>query len=210
MLTIGSVQAVTLASGLLTLTPGKYLYIVSPESGGVDTLLGISVPPVDGTIIFLYAADLDLINIPAGNASGGATQVVAADGRATVLDELKTLAFFYEVGGPDGWYQIGEPFGGLANVDNKGMAAEATSADGDEACATGLAATPKGAVCVLLNGIQIVLGGDLTKSCYFSGDAGATAKPLGTAEVGDKLYWLGSVAGFQLASTDQLDFNYNS
>lgn len=96
---------------------------------------------------------------------------------------------------------------------NKGMTASATSADGQQACATGLASAPALAsyVQVMINGVQYVVGnGVKTKDCYFSGDAGSTARATNALQSGDKLYWNGSIAGFQLAADDAVDFNFPS
>lgn len=99
---------------------------------------------------------------------------------------------------------------------NKDMAAETTTTDFDEACATAIAATPRATnnangayVAVTVQGIQYSVGdGVRTKVCYFSGDGGATARAKGAIVAGDKLYWVGSVAGFQLANTYKINFNY--
>jgi len=94
---------------------------------------------------------------------------------------------------------------------NKGMVASATSADGNVACASGLAAAPalSGYVQVMVNGLQYVVGnGVKTKDCYFSADLGSTAKATNALASGDKLYWNGSVAGFQLDTSDVVDFNF--
>lgn len=94
---------------------------------------------------------------------------------------------------------------------NKDMTASVTSADNQEACATTVAATPAldGNIQVFVNGYRERLGdGVKTKSCYFSGDSGTTARAIAAVATGDKLYWVGSVAGYQLAVTDKLDFDY--
>jgi hypothetical protein len=63
---------------------------------------------------------------------------------------------------------------------------------------------------VYVNGACQILGdGVKTKDCYFSADSGTTAKTIATIAAGDTLYWVGSVAGFQLAATDVISFNYN-
>lgn len=94
---------------------------------------------------------------------------------------------------------------------NKEMAASLTSADFQSACATTLVAAParSGHIAVLINGKQTTVGsGVRTKSCYFSSDGGTTAKTFANLAAGDILYWVGSVAGYQLATTDLIDFNY--
>ena len=93
---------------------------------------------------------------------------------------------------------------------NKVMTASATAANGAEACATAITSTPAAGsyVQVMINGQQQSLAGNTGGECYFSGDAGATAKALNAVVAGDKLYWNGSVAGYELAATDMVDFGY--
>lgn len=94
---------------------------------------------------------------------------------------------------------------------NKGMAASVTTSDFDEACATAIASTPAQSsfVPVFVNGVLMELGnGVKTKDCYFSGNSGTTARNHNAVVSGDKLYWVGSVAGFQLATTDRIDFGH--
>jgi hypothetical protein len=94
---------------------------------------------------------------------------------------------------------------------NKNMAASLTSSDNQIGCATAMAATPAGDayVRVFVNGLaQSVGDGAKNRSCYFSADSGATAKTIANIASGDVMYWVGSVAGFQLAVTDVVDFAY--
>ena len=112
------------------------------------------------------------------------------------------------------WIEIGGP-GAVSNpvTSNKIMAASVTVADFDQACATAIVSTPSNHsyVAVSINGVlQSVGDGVKTQSCYFSGNAGVTARSFATLTAGDLLYWVGSVAGFQLAATDQVDFYYNA
>jgi hypothetical protein len=95
---------------------------------------------------------------------------------------------------------------------NKFMAASITAVDGDVACSTGLANTPNNSsfVKVNINGDEPEIGnGVKTKACYFSGDSGSTARAFGSVVSGDKLYWNGSIAGYQLAVTDLISFEYD-
>jgi hypothetical protein len=92
------------------------------------------------------------------------------------------------------------------------MTASVTIIDGDVACATGIASTPASGsyVKVTINGDEPEVGNGLkTKDCYFSGDSGATARAFNTIISTDKLHWNGSIAGYQLAITDKVSFEYN-
>lgn len=92
------------------------------------------------------------------------------------------------------------------------FAASATSADGDSAAATTIAKTPAAdsAVQVFVNGVLAKLTGDKLGDCYFSADAGATAKALADIASGDSLRWNGSLAGYQLESSDLLVLSYTA
>lgn len=75
-----------------------------------------------------------------------------------------------------------------------------------------LAATPPsdGYVIVLVNGLGVSVGdGVKTKDCYFSADAGVTAKSIASLSVGDELIWNGAIAGFDLSGADRVDLNYS-
>jgi hypothetical protein len=98
------------------------------------------------------------------------------------------------------------------SVSNKFMTANVTTTNGDVACATGMISTPNNGsfVKVTVNGDEPEIGdGVKAKDCYFSGDAGATAKAFTAIITGDKLHWNGSIAGYQLAITDKISFEYN-
>jgi hypothetical protein len=61
-----------------------------------------------------------------------------------------------------------------------------------------------------VNGLMQAVGnGVRTADCYFSGDGGATAKTFANITSGDVLYWVGSVAGFQLSATMKGTLYYN-
>jgi len=62
---------------------------------------------------------------------------------------------------------------------------------------------------VTVNSLEVNVGnGSKTADCYFSGDNGTTARTFTNVAQGDKLYWNGGVANFQLESTDEIDFVY--
>lgn len=96
-------------------------------------------------------------------------------------------------------------------TENKRMPALATVSDYDLACSQAIAATPAGDgyVRVLVNGGGVQLGdGTRAAACYFSGDGGLTARAIGSIEALDTLHWVGSIATYQLAPTDVIEFDY--
>ena len=85
-----------------------------------------------------------------------------------------------------------------------------TEADGDS---TGIAITftpfHDSIVTVKVNGVEINLGdGVKTEDAYFSSDAGSTARSIANITAGDLLYWNGSIAGYELDATDDIDISY--
>ena len=87
-----------------------------------------------------------------------------------------------------------------------------TSADGDSTGCT-ITYTPfsDSAVSVEVNGIEANVGdGAKDEACYFSADGGTTAKAIADIAAGDTLYWMGSIAGFELDPTDDIDINYQA
>lgn len=63
---------------------------------------------------------------------------------------------------------------------------------------------------VFLNGIALDESyNDRNGDVYFSRDGGATAVPSGDLDAGDTLYWNGTLAGYELAGTDQFEVVYD-
>jgi hypothetical protein len=92
---------------------------------------------------------------------------------------------------------------------NKDMVALLTTVDNQLATNTAIANTPAGYVQVFVNGVKVSLGdGVKTKDCYFSADGGTTAKAISAIVINDLLYWNGSVTGYQLDTSDSIDFDY--
>jgi hypothetical protein len=64
-------------------------------------------------------------------------------------------------------------------------------------------------VMVFVNGVAAHLSGDKLADCYFSSDSGATAKTLTSIAKDDVLYWNGTIAGFDLETTDLITVTYS-
>ena len=96
-----------------------------------------------------------------------------------------------------------------------GATPNAVSADaGDTGIDITSAPAASGIVQVFVNGIPAVVGyGDKTKDCYFSGDAGTTARAIGAIAAGDSLFWNGDTSGngsYALEATDSIDLIYGA
>lgn len=94
---------------------------------------------------------------------------------------------------------------------DKALTCSVTSSDFDAATASTVTTTPAldSYVAVMVNGIRYEVGDAVkTKDCYFSGDAGANARAIAAIVATDTCHWVGSVAGFELAATDEMDWDY--
>lgn len=108
----------------------------------------------------------------------------------------------------DTWIQTAV---GRSSPENKNMVSLATTVDGDKATNTTVALAPVfgGTVDVFINGAKVSVGnGVKTEDCYFSTDGGTTALLLSGIVVGATLHWVGSVAGYELDTLEQIDFIY--
>ena len=151
-------------------------------------------------------------------------KVVASTSNPTVNDDISegysigswwvnistgdTLILTDNTEGAAQWISVS---GGSLVSTNKDMPALATSADGALATNTAIVTSPfqSSYIIVTVNNHGASLGdGVKTKDCYFSRDGGATALLVQNLQVGDKLYWNGSIAGYQLEIDDTITFNY--
>jgi len=90
---------------------------------------------------------------------------------------------------------------------DKNMTPSVTVNDGDEAIGTGITDVPYSNVRVFVNGLEVDVGSGLA-SYFTDSSTPYTVRALGEEEQGDIWYWNGSVAGYQLAVTDDIDFVY--
>ena len=131
--------------------------------------------------------------------------VLDADGR--IINEVGTPSISTD--GANKGYVDGEV--STPTLDDKLQNPSATS--GDEST-TGLTISNTPAndshVLVFVNGASVEVGdGVKTVDCYFSSDGGTTARTIANITSGDTLYWNGVIAGFDLAATDVVEFDYN-
>jgi hypothetical protein len=198
-------------------TPGATIDGIAPISGTTRFLLfGQTTASQNGVYIWNGAA------APMTRATDFDADAEAIDGAAFPIQEGTFADKFYKLT-TNGTITLGTTAltfqdiipttaAIVPTIANKDMAASATTADFDLACATVMVGTPgnDGYVKVEVNGVGYAVGdGVKTKPCYFSADSGATAKSIAAIATGDRLYWVGSVAGFQLLASFKLDFHYN-
>ena len=64
---------------------------------------------------------------------------------------------------------------------------------------------------ILVNGLNVNLSdGAKDQPCYFSADGGTTARAIADIAAGDQLYWMGSIANYELDPTDEVDVIYDA
>lgn len=100
---------------------------------------------------------------------------------------------------------------GVESADDLNQVANVTTQDGDDSGAT-ITYTPfnDSNVQILINGLNVNLGdGTKNQACYFSVDGGTTARAIADIEAGDVLYWNGSIAGYELDGSDEIDIIYD-
>lgn len=99
-------------------------------------------------------------------------------------------------------------------ITNRIIPALTTVADFDPAvplAGGSIVGTPFGYVGATVNGLAVRIGDAVrTQEAYFSGDGGLTARAYGAVQPADRLYWVGSVAGYQLAPTDFVAYQFDS
>lgn len=101
---------------------------------------------------------------------------------------------------------------GVATRSDYNQTTSVTSNDGDTTGAS-ITYTPfsDSSVIVKVNGLQVNLGdGAKDEACYFSADSGTTAKSVSAIAAGDVLYWMGSIASYQLEADDEIDIVYDA
>lgn len=160
----------------------------------------------DGDVGFVQAGDvyysLDL------------QSVLIEDGAAVLWTRNSNPLFGAPAGTPGRWVLLSTALGpGIKpSALNKNMVALVTAVDNDLATLTPIAATPFGYVEAQINGLTVDVGNGIKigVSGYFSGDGGVTARAFGSIVAGDTFRWNGSVAGFQLAASDRINFLYEA
>jgi hypothetical protein len=102
--------------------------------------------------------------------------------------------------------------GGSDKEYNEVYTALVTTSDGDFAIASGLTRNPAGAVIVTVNGVQVTIGDGTSSNCdaYFTDPSNATPRTHDAITTGDKIRWVGSFAGYELATSDRIQITYEA
>lgn len=207
----------------MSVTGGVAEVVPDPTKGiEIDSVSKALAAKIDGiTVTFNGSGQLQALasTIPDATAGpGGATKGKATYDTLKGLDcisgiaECRVDAVTIGFDGTGKLRAIGGGGGGTLRNFNKNMTALVTVSDNDPACATAIAATPVGYTRVFVNGVALDPGDGVKVSvpCYFSGDGGTTPRAIANIVMGDVLYWNGSVAGYQLDTSDRIDFDFET
>lgn len=96
-------------------------------------------------------------------------------------------------------------------VDTRQEGNSAVTANDEDSTGMVIDNTPfaNGDVTVTINGLNVDIGnGAKDEACYFSNDGGTTARLIADITAGDTLYWMGSIAGYELETSDEIDIKY--
>ena len=175
---------------------------VATDAAGQTFQQAVAMPltataTTDTTLVLTRADGGDILLTGAGtfvNTNG----IVSSSAGSPAL-----LVMIEDEEGSGGVSEVGVPF-------KEESAPSATTADEDTTGIT-ITYTPfnDSEVKVTVNGLACDLGnGAKNEAAYFSADGGTTARAIADITAGDTLYWMGSVAGFELETDDEIDLRY--
>ena len=201
---------------------GEAVRLTTTGSATGITLANITADPFGGNVVgngsstgIGTSATLGAATLTLTRASGGPIEIDGTPLSGSYLNQGGVVSSF---SGRIPFLMLIESEGGGSNIAETGVSvrtdynqtASVTSNDGDTTGAT-ITYTPfsDSAVIVKINRLQTNLGdGEKDQACYFSADGGVTAKSSIDIAAGDTLYWMGSLAGYELDATDEIDLVY--
>ena len=203
---------------------GEAVRLTTTGSATGITLANVTADPFGGNVVgngsstgVGTSATLGAATLTLTRSSGGPIEI---DGTPLSGSYLNQSGVVSSNSGRIPFLMLIESEGGGSNIAETGVSVRtdynqttsATSNDGDTTGAT-ITYTPfsDSAVIVKINGLQTNLGdGAKDQACYFSADGGVTAKSSIDIAAGDTLYWMGSLAGYELDATDEIDLVYQA
>ena len=151
----------------------------------------------DRTLVLTRADGGDIMLTGAGtfvNSNGIVSSSMGSPGLLVMVEDEEGSAGVSEVGVP--FKEESAPSATTADEDTTGITITYTPFNDSE-------------VKVTVNGLQVDLGdGAKDEACYFSADGGTTARAIADITANDTLYWMGSVAGYELEADDEIDLRY--
>ena len=201
---------------------GDSVRLTTTGSATGITLANVTADPFGGNVVgngsstgIGTSATLGAATLTLTRASGGPIEIDGTPLSGSYLNQGGAVSSF---SGRVPFLMMIESEGGGGSVSETGVqtrvdynqTASVTSNDGDSTGAT-ITYTPfsDGSVIVKVNGLQVNIGdGAKDQACYFSGDGGTTARSVADIAANDTLYWMGSVANYELEADDEIDIVY--
>ena len=195
-----------LADGAIAVANDELLFIDS--DGGTkresavdfaDAIAGNGISAASGVL----AADL----LSTGGLEINATQISVKKADTSLSSDASGLKVNLNANGSIAIKGAAGLASAIPSTSDKAQTPANVSAD-DTSTTLTISATPIGDVRVAVNGIMADLGdGVKTSDCYFSGDAGTTARAISDIVSGDTLFWNGASV-YALDGNDLVDFIY--
>lgn len=213
---------ITVATYTSTTHNGDSVRLTTTGSATGITLANVTADPFGGNVVgngsstgIGTSATLGAATLTLTRASGGPIEIDGTPLSGSYLNQGGAVSSF---SGRVPFLMMIESEGGGGSVSETGVqtrvdynqTASVTSNDGDSTGAT-ITYTPfsDGSVIVKVNGLQVNIGdGAKDQACYFSGDGGTTARSVADIAANDTLYWMGSVANYELEADDEIDIVY--
>ena len=158
-----------------------------------------ATPSTDRTLILTRADGGDIMLTSTGTGTFvNSNGIVSSSAGSPAL-----LVMIEDEEGAGGVSEVGVPF--------KEESAPSATTDDEDTTGITITYTPfnDSEVKVSVNGLSCDVGnGAKDEAVYFSADGGTTARAIADIAAGDTLYWMGSVAGFELEADDEIDLRY--
>ena len=197
---------------VLTLGSGSGITITEVTADAAGQTFGVNGNDGGATAMPLTAAATSDVTLRLTRADGGDIMLTGAgtfvNANGIVSSSMGTPALLVMIEDEEGTVGVVET--GVNTRVDYNKTASVTLNDGDTTGAT-ITYTPfsDSSVIVKVNGLQVNLGdGAKDQACYFSADGGTTAKASVDIAAGDTLYWMGSIANYELESDDEIDIVY--
>ena len=201
---------------------GEAVRLTTTGSATGITLANVTADPFGGNVVgngsstgMGTSATLGAATLTLTRSSGGPIEIDGTPLSGSYLNQGGVVSSF---SGRVPFLMMIESEGGGGGVAETGVnvradynqTASVTSSDGDSTGAT-ITYTPfsDSAVIIKVNGLQVNLGdGAKDQACYFSADGGTTARAVADIAANDTLYWMGSIANYELEADDEIDIVY--
>lgn len=200
----------------------KYLTSNKGYLGWLSWVVNKTVSALNTTSKNIVGSINELEELESRYSNDGTPYANIAAANAAILEADRTIGLTVNIANVEYWWKdvltdVGLVVKQSALIDGSNptlqdsyIPALATSSDNQAATVQGITGIPVGDVSMLVNqDIHIPSNGDKTGNLYWSIDGGATALAFGSIVQGALPYWNGSIAGFELETSDNITYIYD-